>query len=226
MITNYYTLVHIAAELEHEFIGRTIDELFTQYRSELVISCKEIPSVIIAGCEPANNFICERKTFARARRNSTDCFLGVPGTVIENIFMHPTDRQMHMRLSDMRELVIQLFGSKANVLLLNAAREISETFLKRSDVKLTENDVLQTNDRARAAQSFSSLDVHQPLTTALRACISAIRPGASQRAVHADWLRRGTIGPGDATPGYKSAARHGYDHERRAPCSAVSPHLF
>ena len=37
MITNYYTLVHVAAELEREFAGCTVNEIFTQHRGELVI---------------------------------------------------------------------------------------------------------------------------------------------------------------------------------------------
>ena len=98
MITNYYTLFHIATELEHEFAGRTVNEIFTQHRGELVISFKETPAVIIVGCEPANNFIYARKNFARARRNSADLFPDIHGTAIEKLFMHPTDRQLHIRL--------------------------------------------------------------------------------------------------------------------------------
>src|SRR5512136_3051129 len=105
MITNYYTLFHVAAELENEFATRTVNEIFTQRRCELVISFKETPAVIIVGCEPANNFIFVRKTFARAKRNSANLFSNILGTEIDKVFMHPIDRQLHMRLNDKRELV-------------------------------------------------------------------------------------------------------------------------
>jgi predicted ribosome quality control (RQC) complex YloA/Tae2 family protein len=168
MITNYYTLVHIATELEHEFATRTVNEIFTQSRGELVLSFKETPAVIIVGCEPANNFIYTRKTFARARRNSANLFTEVPGTVIGKIFMHPADRQLHIRLKDMRELVVQLFGSKANVLLLDANGIITETFLKKSDAKITGNESVQTETGSSAPDVFHSLYADQLLTTALK----------------------------------------------------------
>ena len=154
MITNYYTLVHVASELEHEFTGRAVDEIFTQHRGELVISFKETPAVIIAGCEPANNFIYARKTFARARRNSADIFTDIPGTIIDKVFMHPTDRQLYIHLKDKREFVVQLFGSKANVLLLNASGTITETFLKKSDTKVTGIEFIHTKSCTISSRYF------------------------------------------------------------------------
>jgi predicted ribosome quality control (RQC) complex YloA/Tae2 family protein len=168
MITNYYTLFHVATELEHEFAGRTVDEIFTQQRSELVISFKETSAVIITGCEPANNFIYARKTFARARRNSADLFTDVRGTVIEKVFIHPTDRQLHICLKDKRELIVQLFGSKANVLLLDANKIIIETFLKKSDAKVTIIESKQAEPGTIGSKIFLSIYADQPLTTALK----------------------------------------------------------
>ena len=168
MITNYYTLIHIAAELEHEFAERTVNEIFTQYRGEFVIAFKETPAVILVGCEPANNFIYARNTFARARRNSANLFADVPGTAVGKIFMHPADRQLHIRLKDMRELVVQLFGSKANVLLLDANGIITETFLKKSDVKVTGNESVRSETGMSTPDIFQSMYADQPLITALK----------------------------------------------------------
>jgi predicted ribosome quality control (RQC) complex YloA/Tae2 family protein len=176
MITNYYTLIHIANELDHLFSRRAVDELFTQHRGELVITWKEIPAVILVGCDPANNFIYARKSFARARRNSTDLFPDVPGAIIEKIFMHPADRQMSLRLQDTRELVVQLFGSKANVLLLDARGTIAETFLKKSDLTISGNERLQTEINVTAPKFLSSADADQPLTTALKRALPLFGP--------------------------------------------------
>jgi predicted ribosome quality control (RQC) complex YloA/Tae2 family protein len=176
MITNYYTLFHIASELEHEFAGRTVNEIFTQYRGELVISCMEAPAVIMVGCEPANNFIYLRKTFARARRNSANLFPDVPGMIIEKIFMHPADRQLHIRFKDTRELVVQLFGSKANVLLLNASRIITETFLKKSDARVTGNESVLINPGSITPAIFISSYADQSLTTAVKHVIPHFGP--------------------------------------------------
>jgi predicted ribosome quality control (RQC) complex YloA/Tae2 family protein len=168
MIANYYTLVHVAMELEHEFAGRTVDEIFTQHRGELVIACKETPAVMIVGCEPANNFIYARKTFARARRNSADLFIDIHGTFIEKVFIHPTDRQLYIRLIDKRELIVQLFGSKANVLLLDANRIIIDTFLKKPDATVTKIESLQAESNTIASEIFLSTYADLSLTSALK----------------------------------------------------------
>jgi predicted ribosome quality control (RQC) complex YloA/Tae2 family protein len=176
MITNYYTLFHVAAELEHEFAGRTVDEIFTQSRNELVISFKETPTVIIAGCEPANNFIYARKTFARARRNSTNLFTDVSGTVIEKIIIHPTDRQLHIRFKDKRQLILQLFGSRANVLLLDANGIITKTFLKKSDAKVTGFESILTESKTITSKIILSTYSDQSLTTALKRLLPQFGP--------------------------------------------------
>jgi len=176
MIANYYTLFHVATELEHEFAGRTVNEIFTQHRGELVISCKETSSVIIAGCEPANNFIYARKTFARARRNSTNLFPDLPRAIIEKVFIHPTDRQLHIHLTTHHELVVQLFGSKANVLLLDANGTIIETFLKKSDVKVIGIESLQDESSTITSGTFISTYSDQPLTTTLKRVVPQFGP--------------------------------------------------
>jgi predicted ribosome quality control (RQC) complex YloA/Tae2 family protein len=140
MIANYYTLARITGELESHFSGLTIREIFTQYRGELVISCDQTTAVIIAGCEPSDNFIYVRKAFDRARRNSVNIFTGAVGGKIDKIFIHSSDRQTHIRFDDRREIVVQIFGSKANILLLDANGIISETFLKNSDAVMTPKD--------------------------------------------------------------------------------------
>ena len=168
MITNYYTLVQIANEMGNEFANRTVDEIYTQHRGELVISFKDTAAVIITGCEPSDNFIYIRKNFARAKRNSANLFTDIYGTVIEKIFMHPLDRQMHVRLDGNRTLVIQLFGSKANVLLLDTKGIITETFLKKPDAKVIEIERPQTNSDAITPEIFLSTYSDKPLTTALK----------------------------------------------------------
>jgi predicted ribosome quality control (RQC) complex YloA/Tae2 family protein len=176
MITNYYTLVHVASELAHKFAGQTVNEIFTQHRGELVISCNETPAVIIAGCEHANNCIYARKTFARARRNSADLFPDIIGMVIENVFMHPADRQLHIRMKDPCELVVQLFGSKANVLLVNASGIITETFLKKPEAKITTIESLQVNSGTIDPETFLSTYAGQPLKDSLKRVLPQFGP--------------------------------------------------
>ena len=176
MITNYYTLFHITAELDRKFTGQPVGDIFTQHRGELVISFQETPAVLLAGCDPADNFIYARNSYARARRNSTNLFPDVAGARIENIFIHPADRQLHIRLMGKRELVMQLFGSRANVLLLDAHGTISETFLKKSDSKVTGMTSLQSVSGPFTPESIFSSTADQPLTVALKHLLPQFGP--------------------------------------------------
>ena len=172
MITNYYTLFHIAVELNQEFSGRIVDEVFTQYRGELILSFRETPAVILVGCEPANNYIYARKTFARAHRNSTNLFSEVHGMMIEKISIHPTDRQIYVRLKDERELIVQLFGSKANILFVDTNGMVTDLFLKKSDLKNTKLVLFSQNQHPDIPESLHNSIVAtyggQPLATALK----------------------------------------------------------
>ncbi len=172
MITNYYTLFHLAVELNQEFSGRRVDEIFTQYRGELILSFRETPAVILAGCEPANNYIYARKTFARARRNSTNLFSEVHGMMIERISIHPTDRQIFIRLKDGCELIVQLFGSKANILFVDTSDRVTDLFLKKSDLKNTKLELFSQIQRSDIPEPLHNNIVatygDQPLATALK----------------------------------------------------------
>jgi len=172
MITNYYTLFHIAVELNQEFSGRRVDEIFTQYRGELILSFRETPAVILVGCEPADNYIYARKTFARARRNSTDLFSEVHGMMIEKISIHTTDRQIYIRLKDGYELIVQLFGSKANILFVDTNGLVTDLFLKKSDLKNTKHELSSQIQRPDIPESLHNSIVatygDQLLATALK----------------------------------------------------------
>ncbi len=141
MITNYYTLFHLAAELNKEFTGRIVDEIFTQFRGELILSFRETSAVILVGCEPADNYIYARKEFVRAHRNSADIFPEVHGTIIKKISIHPGDRQIHFQFEDRRELIVQLFGPNANVLFVDTGGTVTDLFLKKSDLINTKLDL-------------------------------------------------------------------------------------
>ena len=172
MITNYYTLFHIADEFHQVFSGKKVKEIFTQYRNELIISFWETPAVLLIGCGAPDNYIYAKHTYARARRNSTDLFSEAHGAILEKVFMHTEDRQMYFRLHDARKLVVQIFGSKSNVLLLDASGMITGLFLKKSgliDTKLNTPPENQRIDIQEALfENMSTTDGNQLLTTALK----------------------------------------------------------
>ena len=148
MITNYYTIFHVATELNREFTGKTVHEIFTQHHDELVLSFDGIKAVIIVGCNPSNNYIYLRKDFTRARRNSVDLFESIIGSHVERIFIHASDREIIINFKDEKRLIIQLFGSKANVFLIDNSDTITDSFLRKKTMlgtRIVEQHIIPNN---------------------------------------------------------------------------------
>jgi predicted ribosome quality control (RQC) complex YloA/Tae2 family protein len=155
MISNYYTLFHLAAELHRECCGKTIKDIFTQHRAELVVSFAEIPGAVVIHCDPSSNSIYLHKDFARARRNSLDLLQEAVGLQIDKISLHPHDREIFFLLADRKRIIVRLFGSKANVFLTDAGDAVIDAFLNReaADIGSTSAERLAGGD-ARSQEDF------------------------------------------------------------------------
>jgi predicted ribosome quality control (RQC) complex YloA/Tae2 family protein len=131
MITNYYTIAQVVRELQAAVAGKTVAELFSQQRGELVVTFADSPAIGVIGCEPSNNFILVRKNYSRARRNSLDVFLSLRNVKIDNVSIHPNDRAVAFHIAHGQRLIVELFGSKANVVLVDESNKIIDAFLKK-----------------------------------------------------------------------------------------------
>ena len=131
MVTNYYTIAHVARELHKAVAGKTITELFSQQRGELVVAFVDSLVMVAVGCEPSNNFILVRKNYSRARRNSLNVFPSLHNVIVESIAIHPNDRAVIFHLANKQRLIAELFGSKANVVLVDESNKIIDAFLKK-----------------------------------------------------------------------------------------------
>lgn len=129
MIGNYFTLRHIVADLRRDLAGKTITEVFTQSRNELIVSSEE--ASLVVSCEPSANTCYLRTHISRARRNSMDCFRRIHGAVIQSVHLQETDREIVIGIGNgvPLSLIIQLFGSKANVFLAEK-RRVLDAFLQ------------------------------------------------------------------------------------------------
>lgn len=133
MIANYYTLRHIALDLNTACSGFRIEEIFCQNKNELLISF-ENNRTLVASCEPASNFVFLRGDIHRAKKNSINVFAALRGKKVHTVFIQPADREIILELEDSRQLALQLFGSKANVLLLDTTHRVTESFLRSKEL--------------------------------------------------------------------------------------------
>jgi len=134
MLTNYYTLRFIAQDLNRRLSGSAVAQIFTQYRDELVVSCESgtAEAHVNISCDPGRNYIVLREEFPRAKKNSVSLFKELHGAAIREVAIHPSDRQMLFHTDTPYILTVQLFGAKANVLLVKDG-VIHDAFVKRKD---------------------------------------------------------------------------------------------
>ncbi len=143
LIANYYTLRHLAHQLSQRLSGFVIREVFSQSKNELVISAanpsdafaSDHPAFVVVRCEPSENCLFMAEAFARAKRNSIDLIPQAIDGRIQSVSIHPSDRQIALALDSELQLLIQMFGSKANVLLVDHGNTIIDSFLKSRELK-------------------------------------------------------------------------------------------
>jgi predicted ribosome quality control (RQC) complex YloA/Tae2 family protein len=134
MLTNYYTLRHIAGDLNRRLRHAAIDAVFTQERNELVMSFL-VPGegasagCVVVSCDPGENVLSWRDAFRRAKRNSVELFSSAVGARVQQVSISPGDRRISFSLGT-TTIVVDLFGSRANVLLVDDRLKIVAAFLK------------------------------------------------------------------------------------------------
>ncbi|MGB2869548.1 MAG: NFACT family protein [Bacteroidota bacterium] len=141
MVANYFTLFHIARLLGKNLHGWRFNSLFSQQKRELVASVvsgladgSSRENFLVISCEPSQNFLYLIDDFRRAKKNSVDLFESIGGRSITAVSVLASDRSIVFSLDDEKQFVVQLFGSKANVVLVNDRGIIEEAFLRGKEI--------------------------------------------------------------------------------------------
>lgn len=136
MITSYYTLQALAREFDSSLRRARIREIFTQQKNELLISL-ETPSnacTLTASTDPHMNYVFLREPVARAKKNSVDIFPTIFDKEVLEVRIQPNDRVLQINLQDSVSIWFRLFGSSANVLLVNEESLVVDAFKKSKAV--------------------------------------------------------------------------------------------
>jgi predicted ribosome quality control (RQC) complex YloA/Tae2 family protein len=155
MISNYFTIRAVIAEVIHRAEGSKIAEIYTYERNRLTVTLDsgKSTSQIVISCEPRLNYIFSRPDVHRAKRNVLHLIKEATGKLITAIDLHPTDRQITFSLEDETRLIIQLFGPKANVSYTGADSLVLDSFLRPKE--LIGTPVPIPNEHAPVPKTFS-----------------------------------------------------------------------
>jgi predicted ribosome quality control (RQC) complex YloA/Tae2 family protein len=136
MLTHHSTLQALARDFNEWLQNATIQQIFTQQRNELLVSCGTETGAwtLSISCNPKLNYIFLRDPVARAKRNSVDLFHNAVSQRIVKISVYPDDRILLIELENQSMLCFQAFGMMANVLLVDREQMLVDSFKRKRDL--------------------------------------------------------------------------------------------
>ena len=131
MLSNYYTLRSLAANLDASLAGGKIEEAFCQSKNELLITCQreDEQRTVAISCDPSMNYVFLRGQTNRAKKNSVDVFKILWGRIIRSVSIQPFDRELVFSCSGEVRLLVRMYGLKANVLFVDERNLVLDAFL-------------------------------------------------------------------------------------------------
>ncbi len=131
MQIHHGTLEHLSSWLSEMFAGRSIHEVFSQSRNELIICFEQgdqRPGLRIS-VEPQKNFVYLLQDVQRAKRNTVDLFPSVIGKTVVTVTAAQNDRMLLLNCSEQCTVAVLMYGSSANVFVVNDQQMIIDAFV-------------------------------------------------------------------------------------------------
>jgi predicted ribosome quality control (RQC) complex YloA/Tae2 family protein len=124
------TLKFLSNWLSETLTGKQVHEVFSQSRNELIISFEQSgkqPGLRIS-VEPHKNFVYLLQDIQRAKRNTINLFPSVIGKTVIAVTAHQYDRILFLNCSEQFTVAILMYGSSANVLVINDQNVVVDAF--------------------------------------------------------------------------------------------------
>jgi predicted ribosome quality control (RQC) complex YloA/Tae2 family protein len=136
MTSNYFTLYHIAALLNDQYSKSVIAQVYSQEKNTLsILLYLSEPHTITISCNSRDNFILAKSGDNRSRTNSVDLLPDLIDKHIESVYLSATDRVIYIKTTGEQWICIEMFASKANVLLCNRDGMVLDAFLNKKDLQ-------------------------------------------------------------------------------------------
>ncbi|PAP76488.1 NFACT RNA binding domain-containing protein [Rubrivirga marina] len=132
---DFFTLHALAREWDARLAGAAVTEAWTQSPRELSLglSADGAATTLRVICDPALTLVFRTDGAARQRRNTADVLDGLGGRGVERVRTAERDRHLFLDLDDGSRLQVVLFGSRPNVLWVDAADTVRAAFLDEDD---------------------------------------------------------------------------------------------
>ncbi|MFA6469049.1 MAG: NFACT family protein [Bacteroidota bacterium] len=135
MLSNYFTLLHSAHELHRRYARTVIAEVYSQEKNTLALLLyAPEPHTIIICCNARENYVIARPGDFRTQKNTVNLFPSLVDMHIESVYVSATDRVIYFKFSGEQWLSLEMFASKANVLLLDGHGVVIDAFQKKKEL--------------------------------------------------------------------------------------------
>ena len=128
MISNYYTFLFLVSTFNSSIVGKRVREVYSQDADEISVAFDDDPRQLVCLCRPDLSVAYLHDGRTRARRNSVDLLGGSLGARVTGATISPSDRILHFPLDNGTTITAVLFGSQANVLLLDESGIVLDAF--------------------------------------------------------------------------------------------------
>jgi predicted ribosome quality control (RQC) complex YloA/Tae2 family protein len=134
MLSNYFTLYHIASLLHRRYARTVIAEIYSQEKNTLsIIIYAPEPHTITICCNARENYILAREKSSRTQKNTVDLFPALIDRHIESVRMSPSDRMIDLHISGGYRLCVEMFASTANIVLYDNTGTAVDAFLNKKE---------------------------------------------------------------------------------------------
>lgn len=130
MISNFFTILHVARYLTTACRDARVCEIYTQDRRRLSITLAGTSvTTIIISCLPGENAVYTVDGAHRARQNAIDLFPEFWGKTLSYVACDGRDRVLSIQFTDGCEMRAEFFGVKANIIAYTSDGRPTRCFL-------------------------------------------------------------------------------------------------
>ena len=140
MVNNFYTLRALAHEWHDDLVGCTVGDAFSQVRDEVTLAFAHPAHewMLRASCTRPFLYLFRSAGYSKQRSNVATLFADAFGRAVTDVRIATRDRMLFLDLAGGWSLHVLLFGSKANVLLVDSDGLIVEAFRSGEALQGTE----------------------------------------------------------------------------------------
>lgn len=155
MITTYHTLKALVDRWRGEVAGREVLDVYTQNPDELLIAVdgEPEPTTVHVSVEAQFPYLFRSAGYHKARANAVTLLEEAVGHRVEELRIADRDRMIFFELEGGPVLQIQLFGTRANVFLVEEG-EIVDAFKHAGEVRGEEAPEPRTAPRVDTWEAF------------------------------------------------------------------------